>query len=194
MIQLRGTNDWRLSRWDREAVCRLPGRVPDWLHKSFYPDNIILFGQRGTQGGFRGEWSAPYVNGFDSSRSEDAHSVPWNAVHSEFRPYIHPDRQGMQPSRFKKSYDMYSLGVVLLEIAYLESFRDQWVGASASSIQRTLLKKAVEVRVHFGRRYSEAIIACLGATMTDDLYDGDDFALLNEFRSSICEKLEEIVL
>jgi hypothetical protein len=37
----------------------------DWLHKSFHPNNILLFGNP-VSGAVQFDWSAPYVVGFDS--------------------------------------------------------------------------------------------------------------------------------
>jgi hypothetical protein len=88
-----------------------------WFHKGIRSD-CIIFRADSTTG--KPDISNPYMTGFEYSRPDrtDAHTThlpPWgpNEV------YVHPDYQGGSANGpFKRSYDIYSLGIVLLEIAY----------------------------------------------------------------------------
>ena len=84
----------------------------DWVHKSFYPDNILLFRDR--NGLF--DWSSLYLVGFDASRRNSG--ISQECLHDAFRLsklYTHPSRQLEFYQSYKNQY-IYSLGVVLLEI------------------------------------------------------------------------------
>ncbi|KAF2865993.1 prion-inhibition and propagation-domain-containing protein [Massariosphaeria phaeospora] len=108
----------------------------NWLHKGLRSANILFFSDCGAHDI---PYADPYISGFDYSRpalSDDmTEKPPENAAADIYR---HPRVQGAgnrdsMPSTstltststtapasggFKKSYDLYSLGVVLLEIAY----------------------------------------------------------------------------
>jgi hypothetical protein len=104
----------------------------DWLHKGLRSHNIIFFPSDETDStadlddDYSGiNFAEPYISGFDYSRpaqNEDlTEKPPENAAYDLYR---HPKVHGSGPkdtptgTSYKKSYDIYSLGVILLEIAY----------------------------------------------------------------------------
>ena len=99
----------------------------NWVHESFHPDNILLFAKEVAPNVYQFDWSTPYVVGFDSSRSHDGHSGKFNPkAQWTARIYTHPDRDEAKAyKRYKKTYDIYALGVVLLEVGRLKSFIDE---------------------------------------------------------------------
>jgi len=97
------------------------------VHKNIRPDNIIIFepadadADRASR--FPRRIGLPFLVGFDyahpaaavSDRVSDA--IWWNDI------YRHPQRQGQYPDEmFSMLHDVYSLGVVLLEIALWTPF------------------------------------------------------------------------
>ena len=98
----------------------------NWVHESFHSDNILLFAEV-RQDGYHFDWSSPYVLGFDSSRAHDGNSGKFNPKAQWIaRMYTHPDRdETKEYKRYKKTYDIYALGVVLLEVGRLKSFIDE---------------------------------------------------------------------
>ena len=99
----------------------------NWVHQSFHPDNILLFAEESEPGVFEFDWKSPYVVGFDSSRTDNGRSGKFNPkAQWTSRIYTHPDRDEAQEyKRYKKTHDIYALGVVLLEIGRLRSFIDE---------------------------------------------------------------------
>ena len=99
----------------------------NWVHESFHPDNILLFAEEVEPDVYQFDWSTPYVVGFDSSRTDNGRSGKFNPkAQWTSRIYTHPDRDEKQVyKRFKKTHDIYSLGVVLLEVGRLRSFIDE---------------------------------------------------------------------
>ena len=88
----------------------------NWVHGSFHSDNILVFAE-----------SNPYVVGFDSSRTDTGRSGKFNQkAQWTSRIYTHPERDESTPyMRYKKTHDIYALGVVLLELGRLQSFMEE---------------------------------------------------------------------
>ncbi|KAI0376134.1 hypothetical protein F5Y04DRAFT_293172 [Hypomontagnella monticulosa] len=86
-----------------------------WLHKGLKSDNILFFGQNISEKSL----GVPYMSGFDLSRpaenvdmTEPITIDPWSDI------YRHPHAQfGEAKATYRKSYDIYSFGVILIEIA-----------------------------------------------------------------------------
>lgn len=99
----------------------------NWVHQSFNPDNVLLFAEEIEPDVFEFDWKTPYVVGFDSSRTDYGRSGKFNPkAQWTSRIYTHPDRDERQVyKRYKKTHDIYALGVVLLEIGRLRSFIDE---------------------------------------------------------------------
>jgi hypothetical protein len=171
----------------------------DWVHESFAPDNILFFIKKDTEAAFIYDWSSPYVVGFSLARMEGGYSGPINEKSvADISPYVHADRQRKDYIKFQKVHDLYSLGVVLLEIGRLGSFlekraKKEWSTAqSPDKVKEIMMRKAGALRVHMGNRYTEAVMACLTANEVLSNQDEPDF--LTFFLVEVCEKLEEIVI
>ncbi|KAK6217701.1 hypothetical protein LQW54_003423 [Pestalotiopsis sp. IQ-011] len=87
----------------------------DWVHKGLNSNNIIFF--ENEHGAI--DLSLPYITGFSISRPSDRADMteaPTCDPHLDI--YRYPNAQfGEAKTVFRKSYDMYSLGVVFTEIA-----------------------------------------------------------------------------
>ncbi|KIW94566.1 uncharacterized protein Z519_04542 [Cladophialophora bantiana CBS 173.52] len=97
-----------------------------WIHRKLSSYNILFFRNRTT-----GELdiSRPFVSGWQYSRPDDQKYQPQSEYSGrgigDLDMYVHPARLVSRSSkipfpRFRRSYDIYSLGVVLLEIAFWE--------------------------------------------------------------------------
>jgi serine/threonine protein kinase len=171
-----------------------------WVHKSFNPDNILLFGIRTSDDAVVFDWANPYVVGFDASRANLAHSDKLStSLRWENRAYTHPERQREgDVKRFSKTFDIYSLGVVLLEIGLLECFKHSsyrkapaWTDIPARQVQDKFLLLAGDLKRLVGKTYSEVVVACLrGFSFEDD--DSHETYLLAAFRSLVCEKFDYV--
>ncbi|KAL8708930.1 MAG: hypothetical protein Q9220_006262 [cf. Caloplaca sp. 1 TL-2023] len=87
----------------------------NWLHKGIRSDSIVFFVPPGTDP----DYSQPMLCGFDYSRPDvpEAQTEP-PPENPEYECYRHPRAQRTGLRRSRKTYDMYSLGIVLLEIAF----------------------------------------------------------------------------
>jgi len=168
----------------------------DWVHQSICPDNILLFGEELPCGVVRFDWSNPYVVGFDSSRSNKGVSGKLN-FRGEWatRLYTHPDRLLDEYARYQKIHDIYSLGVVLLELGRMASFMEDGqaenlIKSSPHEVKKAFIAKAKSLQPVLGRCYYEVVKACLLGQ-----FDGvDEYDFMSEFRSQVSEKLDQIRL
>lgn len=156
----------------------------DWLHKSIRSNNVLLF-RRATCLSF----SEPYLVGFGFSRAEeDQSTVDYDDVLLN-NLYRHPRRQGPPDVRFSILHDLYSLGVVLLEIGVwrpVSGFAD-FSQMTPDSIQVTLIEHATERLPHYiGKDFSDAVVACLNGSLAGFLTnDEQDLALSDESRARV---------
>jgi hypothetical protein len=111
----------------RVALCAMLARclhslhAVNWLHKALRAENIIFFSSSGSL-----VLDAPFVSGFELSRPSDMDQ--WTEKPG-FEPakdiYRHPNAQSSQTdSSYRKSYDTYSLGVMMTEIALWKRIED----------------------------------------------------------------------
>ena len=179
----------------------------NWLHKGLRSANIVFFPDKSQKSGIN--LSSPYLCGFDfsrpSSRDEMTEMPPCNP---EFDVYRHPHAHGDSPgSSFRKAYDIYSIGVILVEIAHWRSIEqvlkiDDLSTARPAITRRVREKLLMEttmkhVAATAGNRYRKAVQACLDGSLefthngTSD--DEMEALLLSEaFHKEVIQGLNEI--
>jgi hypothetical protein len=195
---LRDTEQDMPSLTSRIALCHAIAEIVeklhavDWLHKGLRSHNIIFFPSEDDEesGDYDGiNFKMPYISGFDYSRpaqNEDmTEKPPENAAYDLYRhPRVHGSGPRDAASGYKKSYDIYSLGVILLEIAYwkpvdsileikLESARP----SQTIRVKERLLKDATYlkfVKGHLGDKIWGVVRACLMGVRAFGLEEGDD--------------------
>lgn len=140
-----------------------------------------------------------YLMGFDLIRGIEARTSKEGAVREadeeprliwDFDLFQHPDRlQGIKSLRYTKTYDVYSLGVVLLEIGLWEPLSEavpdldegdplSWPGE---------LKKVVSnLSPRTGERYQRLVAWCLAM-------DSSEIVQETEFVEQVLDPLEEMV-
>ena len=105
-----------------ETVLQL--HTSGWLHKGIRSENVIFL-DRDMHVWENGSSLGPFIAGYDYARAnnplEMTEDVPSNPIADLYR---HPQTQGIARPSFKKVYDLYALGCVLLEIALWRSLED----------------------------------------------------------------------
>lgn len=87
----------------------------NWLHKGLRSASITLL----TNDDTLSSTHKAYISGFEYSRPSDILQTTTGPPESrEWALYSHPDYIGLERRGYRKSYDIYSLGIILLEIAH----------------------------------------------------------------------------
>lgn len=112
--QHRPTLTQRISLAWKLASSLLYLHTTNWLHKGFHSANIIFVF---SEGKFDSE--QPILSGFEYSRPQSEQTTTRNP-NPQWDIYRWPGIQGEAPTKknSRKTYDIYSLGLVLLEIAH----------------------------------------------------------------------------
>lgn len=139
----------------------------DWLHKTLCPRNIVFFDTPNDPESKEVGLSRPYLIGFDSSRPDhmDAMSIASkNLVGEEL--YRHPDSLGTHRQIYRKSFDIYSLGLLLLEIGLwrpLDLFhRGKYAQYSPSAFREKIIQSLIPtLGSKTGSNYRRVVQQCL---------------------------------
>ena len=161
--------------------CLLYLHAVNWIHKEFRSENISFFTDSKGNYGLR----KPYISGFDHSRPDQSGTVtPASSLRFRSEMYRHPLNQGDVPQQHGcKVFDIYALGLVLLEVALWEPLEQilnlEWVDPAASTslseqqksialaavpdrLLRTEPKHINTVEALAGEKYASIVRACLG--------------------------------
>lgn len=177
-----------------------------WLHKSIRSHAIkFFFADSPDKGGEqRCDIDKPYLTDFSFARPAAASSrlnAP-SVGDVEYDIYRHPERYDPPVSSFTQMHDIYSVGVVLLEIGLWDTARELYdsmidydfggkvpkEGVSAIHIQDSFMAEARDRLGHrMGSSYRDAVLSCLSGEM-DDYIGKRDFA--NEFQKRVVEKVD----
>ena len=91
-----------------------------FVHKNIRPETILCF-----QDGCSNNLGKPFLVGFEKFRLDKSATHQFGDDAWERNLYRHPQRQGLHPEEsYVMQHDIYSLGVVLLEIGLRTSFVD----------------------------------------------------------------------
>ncbi|KAL2787129.1 hypothetical protein BJX66DRAFT_341497 [Aspergillus keveii] len=173
----------------------------DWLHKSIRSHAIKFFFLHADVSSY--DFENPYLTGFGFARPvAGSTSMLAAATDIDRDIYQHPDRWDPPRASFNPIHDIYSLGVVLLEIGLWQTARqlyDDFVkydskghippeGVPAKIIKKALLEDATERLAHrMGSSYQEAVLACLEGDW-GELIGTRDFA--SKFQERVVGKVD----
>ncbi|KAF5566223.1 het-s domain-containing protein [Fusarium phyllophilum] len=174
-----------------------------WLHKGIRSDNVLFLSCNISSV----DLGAAYIGGFDYSRLFRETRLTQNAGDNRFQNlYRHPDHQGLPVQEngesadrppFSYNADLYSLGVVLVEIG-LWSPIIKLLDARGSrdeekSVQETILDMIPKVRMRMGGAFADAASACLRSEFeTGDA--GESESVQEAFYLSVVRLLERCYL
>ena len=100
-----------------ETVLQL--HTAGWLHKGIRADNVLVFKSGTEQWDRNDDLSSAYLGGYEYTRADnplESTEAPSSQLYSEL--YRHPRSLGQGRASFNKRFDLYSLGCVLLEVAF----------------------------------------------------------------------------
>lgn len=153
----------------------------EWLHKGLRSHNILFCHQ-----GDNVRWSRPLLCGFAYARPDKPDEVSEKLEHSErFNVYRHRLAQGQPQEGYRKSFDIYSFGVLLFEIATWNTAFPLW-NLNATEFQKELTKPNNQKRVahRMGVDYRDAMLKCI-----DGSFEGDQGSVTKRFFVEVLEVL-----
>jgi hypothetical protein len=192
--------------------------VSHFVHKNIRPETILNFHSQGTS------TLVPFLLGFERFRTADGQTFRTGDSKWERDIYRHPTRQGLWPEEeYTMLHDIYSLGVVLLEIGLWSSFiiTDDSGNTSpgpqlpiSEYLTRDLRTRSRAVKDVLGElarkklpscmgtKYADVVVGCLrcldvedpGLGYEDQSLDRDDLAVAVEFVENVIVRLHEISL
>ncbi|KAH6984856.1 prion-inhibition and propagation-domain-containing protein [Ilyonectria sp. MPI-CAGE-AT-0026] len=192
--------------------CLLYLHAVHWLHKGLRSHNILFFRTRAGHVDFR----QPYLSGFDFSRpggSEEMTDAPGDDAEHDL--YRHPRTQSNRQrnrERSKKSFDIYSLGVIFVELAHwqtvetvlgIEMRRARGRPDVVRRVREALLTedRVAAIGADMGEKFEEATRKCLAGGKELGLKDGDDETadevaerLSMKFYDDVVKRLEAVVV
>ncbi|KIW88716.1 uncharacterized protein Z519_10762 [Cladophialophora bantiana CBS 173.52] len=189
------TDRVRLSRQLVHALFYL--HLSNWMHKSFSSHNILLFPKSSEAPRTLDD---PYIVGFSYSR-EDATGEPSQRLDRDPNTdiYRHPDCLEEDYAGFHKSYDVYSLGLVLFEIAKWRPLKETFLRSARAKALEARKKAEKELTKQELRELDEALLKeCKAQDIKDmrrDLLDTapkDNHPVDLAFRAG--DKFEQVVL
>lgn len=201
----------RIALAHKIAQCLLYLHAANWLHKALRSTNILFFQAPNLDLDVRN----PYVTGFDNSRRSRFNEATGEVPHiGRMEVYRHPDTQSSGAILpYRKTFDIYSLGLVLVEIALwrpivsimgIDETVDRSPRATVDIQKRWLVSEPRLfkcVRGEVGNRYTNAVETCLKGrdAFAIDRRDIETSAatgltIQREFNSRIVRILAEIVV
>ena len=177
-----------------------------WVHKSIRPDNILVFDEESDlppRRRFPHALPSPYLAGFEYARSVKSLSDRKSDAEWHVNIYRHPKRQLLeQNAEYTMAHDIYSLGVVLLELALWGSngflpFQKReavFKGCTPEKVKEQLLDMAVGtksdgVAVYLGQRFGDLVAFCLNIDEKQEMpsasFVSEVWLKLDEIRSAI---------
>ncbi|PHH83202.1 hypothetical protein CDD82_3127 [Ophiocordyceps australis] len=130
-----------------------------WLHKSIRSHNVLFAMRAG-----RPVWNRPYLAGFDFSRPDKLDESSEKPDQSaRFNLYRHPAAQGGPGEDYRKAFDVYSFGVLLVELGLWRSAWKLWSdGMTAKEFSQGLIAKAGDWLGHYmGHVFRDVTVKCL---------------------------------
>jgi hypothetical protein len=99
-------------------------------------------------------------------------------------------------NRYCKAYDIYSLGIILLEIAAwkpIKIFHERHAGESPHAFRRILLDKYVpKIVKEVGLRYQQVVQRCLSGYFDSDIEERATYSHVTLFYKDAVEPMSEI--
>jgi hypothetical protein len=167
-----------------------------WLHKSLNSENVLLF--ESSAGVY--DLAEPRIVGFRDSRPD---GDIWTSLGPQVNPllndYAHPTNR--RPSvdadhqiRFRRVYDYYSLGTMLLEIGVWRSLRSLLKKKSNDPEERrlVLMRQLPDLRSFMGSTYVRAVEKCLDTSFEEEEPGTGAEKQVHEFYLNVVEPITEI--
>ncbi|KAF2680892.1 hypothetical protein K458DRAFT_489753 [Lentithecium fluviatile CBS 122367] len=170
----------RVRMAQRLAITLLELHNVEWLHKDLNSRNILFFyNSLATL-----DLGTPWVTGFEFARPDDISALSFSVRASSMNMYRHPSllgpfAPGQKRPRFQRIHDIYSVGVLLLEIGLWKQVGDFRKPNMKPSGFATTLKQLAhrELPHRMGEVYRDVVLRCMdgeGLYISGEQHEDDD--------------------
>lgn len=176
LISQNSQRPWSLARRFKIAqhLAKTIGsfHIDRWVHKNISSKSLVFFEDRESHD-LRFDY--PYLVNFEYSRPESGSTLLLRDNDEGKNVYRHPSIQDIARPSFTRLHDIYSLGVVLLEIAIWDTAENivqssirEGKRRSPEGTQKLYIKQAADkIPWLMGTAYSKAVLACLDSEFAD---------------------------
>ena len=176
------------------AACLQIVHVTGWIHKDINSYNILFFTSATSLSD--DHYRKPYLVGFQHSREDEQDAYTRGPdCFDETKQYQHPRyREGSSP--FRRGFDYYSLGLVLLEIGAWECLGNIYNNAKRLESTPWELKEEYmkicngQILERMGPTYYEVTKTCLEAVEAKSKFSGKEVDMTVDFQRDVVDKLE----
>lgn len=175
-----------------------------WIHKSLRSELVLFFPRTviDENGTYESLYDKPIITGFEYTRPSGSMTDAVSDDDINRNIYRHPDRQGTPRRTFSKYHDIYSLGVILLElgigrsiIALEQDGANTFADWEPEQIKKRLLRYAEQrLAVEMGKTFHHIVKKCILGDFDTKYDDKDETILMRKFREEVVEPLEKIAL
>ena len=157
----------RLSLAKQISKALLNWHMAGWHHQEISSRNILFFS---TPTSPEPDFTTPYLCGFDFSRASGYISTLRDAEDMGFSVYRHPERQFDTTAAHRLRHDIYSFGVVLLDLGLWDDPDESWKSTlrvmpvdrdQAGDVYKRLRSFTGRLSFYIGSCYAEAVQNCL---------------------------------
>ncbi|KAF1998958.1 hypothetical protein P154DRAFT_494309 [Amniculicola lignicola CBS 123094] len=183
-----------------------------WVHKGLRPDNVVFVDKchpprlpevsKEMSSRVRTldslpsvvDFTTPLLFGFEYARPGHDPTNLEEDYSLENNVYRHPNRWGRPTVRFEKSHDVYSLGVILLEIAFWKDVKSildykKTDRISATGVREKLMKRSRERLPHMvGKVFTDVILLCL--SYDEHIIGKSEYEIQGVFQQRVLDRLK----
>jgi serine/threonine protein kinase len=172
----------------RLAITLLELHNAEWLHKDLNSRNVVFFHSSGAQL----DINTPYVCGFEYARPDDIGAISFSVRSSSTDIYRHPAllepfAAGQKRPRYQRIHDIYSLGLLLLEIGLWKQVgefrKPSTKPADFSKMLTQLANRELPHRV--GEVYRDVVLRCMEGKDLCEADEPDDGSESGGLKSSL---------
>jgi hypothetical protein len=172
------------------AACIQYCHGSNWLHKRLNSYNVVFLVPPDSKVARRA--GSPYIIGFNHSREDKEDEYSYGPPSDPtLTPYLHP--KYFTTRRFRKLFDYYSVGLVLLEVGIwrtARSIRDEHPYHNSEGLREEFVARCLpELAYSMGEIYSSAVRACLTGELGS--IDTPEEDVVNAFRTLVIGRLQQ---
>lgn len=176
------------------AQALLKWHTTGWVHQSIASYNIVFLCKEGSASV---DFTNPFLCGFEYTRVVGHQSNERHPEHRkpEYDLYRHPDRQGDSPQTHKMEHDIYSFGLLLLEIGIWETLGRAF-HVEPAKLRKKILDRLSErdrrgglIRFAMGAAYEQVLQKCISGSLGVDQDDKRESRLAQNFRVEVLERI-----